>query len=133
MLISQLPYKSNNGNRFFPVIHANLSLCAEGFNPSSIDYPTLYAPHPYICEPPTFDNIWLTISPNEMRDKRKNKLTRERCFFMFSRVRNNVSYFVISNTFTSNTRPRFDYPPPPFLQENLEYPFYHFQPLSSRL
>ena len=61
---------------------------------------TTNSPHPASA---IFDNTFLTIPPNEIRDKHKNKTMRESYFFIFRRLKNNVTCLLISNT-----RVRFD-------------------------
>ena len=47
----------------------------------------------FLSKPPTFDNI-LQYHPNEIQDKYKNKLKKERCFFMFRRLQNYITFFL---------------------------------------
>ena len=74
-------------------------------------------PLPYyiFSKPPTLLTSFCQHQPNKIRDKHKNKLTRESFFFMFRGLQIKVAcFFFLSNIYRQ---------PLPFLQKNLQPTF----------
>ena len=80
-----------------------------------------------------FDKTFLTIS---LQWKHKNKLMWQSYFFIFKRLKIKRNSDIINEKqclplpFSRQTR-LYGIPPSPFLQENLDYPFYDFSKIST--
>ena len=63
----------------------------------------------FFPNPMLLARLFQQYCPNKIPGKNKNKLINwHSCFFIFRRIKINVKYFFINNTFISNTRLRFN-------------------------
>ena len=62
----------------------------------------------FFFKPQLWRHFFWLYHPSEIWHKHKNILMWESYFLIFTRLKNNITWFFISNSFIRNTRPGFD-------------------------